>query len=128
MGREVNSTEAERSAFGSALYSAASGAGFAKVSQLGAALREAGFEITDTQVKRWIDGASEPQRPLVIALEQLCDLNPGALSRHLGWLPLNVGKAGKVATVEEAVMADNSLGARERRVVLDLVRGLRKPK
>jgi hypothetical protein len=125
MGREVNSSDAERSAFGAALYSASSGAGFAKVSQLGAALREAGFEITDTQVKRWIDGASEPQRPLVTALEQLCDLNPGTLSRHLGWLPLNVGK---VSSIEEAIAADKSLGARERRVVLDLVRGLRKPK
>lgn len=126
MGREINSSEAERAAFGAALYAAAAGSGWSKPSQLGAALREAGFSITDTQVDRWIKGVSEPQRPMVTALEQLCDLNPGALSRHLGWLPLDTGKAGKTVTVEEAVMADKSLGARERRVVLDLVRGLRK--
>jgi len=126
MGREVNSNEAERAAFGAALYESAFNAGYARPSQLGAALREAGFSITDTQVDRWIKGVSEPQRPMVTALEQLCDLSPGALSRHLGWLPLNAGKAAKVATVEEAVMADKTLGARERRVIVDMVRGLRK--
>ena len=126
MGREVNSNEAERAAFGAALYESALNAGYARTSQLGAALREAGFSITDTQVDRWIKGVSEPQRPMVTALEQLCDLNPGALSRHLGWLPLPTGKPAKIATVEEAVMADKTLGARERRVIVDMVRGLRK--
>jgi len=126
MGRETNSNEAERATFGAALYAAAARAGWSKPSQLGAAMREAGFSITDTQVDRWLRGMSEPQRPMVTALEQLCDLSPGALSRHLGWVPLNAGKAGNVVTVEEAVMADKSLGARERGVILDVVRGLRK--
>jgi hypothetical protein len=122
----MNSNADQRAAFGAALYAAAGTAGFDKVRDLSDALNDAGYEITYNQVKRWIDGDSEPQRPMVLALEELCGLMPGSLSFHFGWIPAGVASARKVSTVEEAVMADKALGSRERRVILDLVRGLRK--
>jgi len=82
--------------------------------------------MTHSQVKRWIDGESEPQRPVVLALEEICGVTSGHLSMHLGWIPAGLTSARKVSTVEEAVLADKRLGAAERGIIVDLVRSLRK--
>ena len=126
MPRELNSNAEQRAAFGAALYAAAVNAGLSKVRDLSDALNDEGYEITYNQVKRWIDGGSEPQRPMVLALEELCGLTPGSLSFHFGWIPAGLTSARKVSTVEEAVLADKRLGAAERGIIVDLVRSLRK--
>ena len=126
MPRELNSNAEQRAAFGAALYGAAALAGLERVSDLRAALEDAGFAMTHSQVKRWIDGESEPQRPVVLALEEICGVTPGHLSMHLGWIPAGLTSARKVSTVEEAVLADKRLGPAERRVLIDLLRSLRK--
>lgn len=47
------------------------------------------LDVSPELVRQWMTGASEPPRTKVFALEQHFKLRPGALSRLLGYLPVD---------------------------------------
>lgn len=65
-----------------------------------------GQKVTQANVSQWVNGDHEPPRRMVFAIERCLDLKPGALSRVLGYLPVN---ARAVTTVEDALAADPRL-------------------
>lgn len=62
--------------------------------------------VSPELVRQWLTGATEPGRTKVFAIERHFELRPGALSRTLGYLPL---EARSVQSVEAAIDADPSL-------------------
>lgn len=98
----------------------------------GAALREAmgGLSnvavgkhvgLTADAVAKWKSGESEPPPLTVFAVEQLLDVPPGDLSRHLGFLPV-----GTEVSVLASIDADASLTDRDRSVLRAAYRALRR--
>jgi len=86
---------------------------------LTAQLAELGVNVTKQSVQAWRTGASEPSKEKVRALERVFDLAPGALSRTLGYLPLD---AVPVISVEDAIAADVRLDEVDRQVVSGVYR------
>lgn len=71
--------------------------------------------LTASAVNQWIACTSEPSREFVFAAERVLSLPPGALSRHLGYLPIN---AKNIRTPADAIGADTKLSDETRRVLL----------
>lgn len=69
------------------------------------ALAEA-LDVSPELVRQWQTGQSEPPRTKVFAIEKHFRLRPGALSRTLGYLPL---EARSVRSVVEAIDTDTAL-------------------
>ena len=118
---EVNATTEQKVAFGEMLLSALTAAGLRPpdlVEVIGAADRPAASSV----VHKWITGISEPSRPKVLAIEEFLDLEPGTLSRHLGWLPIG---APAIADPEAAVIADARFTGEQKRVMLQLMKSFR---
>ena len=72
-------------------------------------------------VTMWVNGDTEPTRPKGWAIEAALGAKPGALSRLLGYLPL---EARPVATVPAAIDADPLLGEEGRRVLVAVYRAV----
>ena len=87
------------------------------------ALRAEGFLIHQAQMSSWCNGAKEPHRAVVIAMERLLDLVPGLLCRHLGYLP-TIAADVVVADVESALLADELLTPDQRQVLIATYRAL----
>src|SRR6478752_10383788 len=66
-------------------------------------LGEGSRGYTASAVTMWVNGDTEPTRPKVWAIEAALGAKPGALSRLLGYLPL---EARPVTTVTAAIEAD----------------------
>lgn len=64
----------------------------------------------------WRRGKATPKPADLFALEETLDLGPGALSQHLGFLP--VGARTEVRTVTEAIAADDQLTPDQKEILL----------
>lgn len=83
-----------------------------------AQLAEALGGFAQSTVSAWISGAATPVPDIVFRIEGALSVDPGTLSRHLGYLPATEG------CVEAAIAADPSLGDRERTLLLSHYRSL----
>jgi transcriptional regulator with XRE-family HTH domain len=80
---------------------------------------------SQTSIAEWEIGRMVPETPKVVfKLEQVLGLEPGALSRHLGYLPAD---ADGSPTVEQAILVDDKLDAGQRNTLLTLYRSLTRP-
>jgi len=122
MARHMNTSSEQRLAFGLALEAAMAAAEIQSTAELHRRGILAGMEKTQSSFAHWIRGESEPSRPEVLTLEEICDVEPGTLSRHLGWIPL---EASTDVTIEEAVLADPSINAANKAILLGLITQLR---
>jgi hypothetical protein len=118
-----NSSSEQKAAFGEALLAALMAKGLRPpdlIDVVGASTRDNASNL----VKNWISGKNEPPRPTVTAIEKFLDLEPGDLSRHLGWLPVG---SSEIPTLEAAVLADSELTGEQRRVLLQLLKSFSHP-
>ena len=122
MARYSNASDEQRLAFGRALEAAAAAAGITSKRELARRGRAAGIDRGDQAFREWWGGETEPSRSDVAALEQLCNVEPGHLSRHLGYVPVGVSTD---ATLEQLVLADPDLTDESKRIVLALLETLR---
>lgn len=70
----------------------------------------------------WAQGKAPPKPPVVTRLELALGLEPGHLSQHLGWTPLDADAPD--CTVESAIAADPRLSTSARRVLRSVYREL----
>jgi transcriptional regulator with XRE-family HTH domain len=73
--------------------------------------------VRQPTVSGWINAISPPDSSeIVFAIEKALKLRPGALSRHLGFLPVEAVKTS--TSVRAAVMDDPALSADEKSMLL----------
>lgn len=73
--------------------------------------------ISQGAVSDWVRGTWEPAGPdVVFSAEAFLELEPGTLSRHLGYLPVEAVKS--VATVDQSIRSDPALEPAEREMLL----------
>jgi transcriptional regulator with XRE-family HTH domain len=80
--------------------------------------------VSHSAVSQWESGRVRPIPSKVAELEQALDLDPGTLSRLLGYLPIATSDAKAALTVLEAIRADPRLGDRERELLIAMYRQL----
>lgn len=122
MARHSNTTTDQRKAFGVALEVAMAAAQIRSTAELHRRGVEAGIDKTVGSFVTWTRGGSEPGRPEVLILEDICGVEPGTLSRHLGWIPLGVSTE---VTIEQAVLAEARISDANKTILLALVSQLR---
>lgn len=122
MGRYTNASDAQRVAFSRALEAAAAAVGATSQRELARRGREAGIERGDQAFREWLKGETEPSRADVAILERLCNVKPGHLSRHLGYVPVGVSTE---ATLEQLILAEPVLSDESKRILLALLETLR---
>jgi len=122
MARHSNTTTAQRKAFGVALEVAMAAAEIRSTAELHRRGNEAGIDKTAGSFVTWTRGGSEPGRPEVLILEEICGVEPGHLSRHLGWIPLGVSVD---VSIEQAVLAEPRISDPNKAVLLALISQLR---
>jgi len=118
--RSVNrvTTLEQREAFGRALQEALdearmSGRGLAKT-----------LGLSPTSVSKWLRGRTTPPPETVARAESLLSVNPGTLSRPLGYVVLDEPGRPKSSSVAQAVKSDPQLGPREQAILLTVYREL----
>ena len=114
---DSHATAEQKAAFATALNAAHAARGMGPsdlIPVTGSAKRSAG----QSTAQKWTKGVSEPLRPKVTEIERLLELEPGTLSRHLGWLPVN---APAVPDVEAAILADSRFSEDQKVLLLGLV-------
>jgi len=75
--------------------------------------------MSQTTVSHWVAGNRVPSPMQVFEIERALRLEPGDLSRHLGFLP---NSAVPTMTVEEAVSSDPKLNSQQRRGLVAVYR------
>lgn len=80
-----------------------------------------GESMSVPALDHWLKNKVEPTRRKVFAAEEVLGLEPGALSRHLGYLPLS---ALPVVTLDQLLKQETRLRARDREAILGLYRVL----
>jgi transcriptional regulator with XRE-family HTH domain len=75
-------------------------------------------------ISQWISETHRPDPARVFEIERQLEVEPGRLSRLLGYLPTD---AMPVLDVETAVAADPHLNAQQREAVLAVYRALARP-
>jgi transcriptional regulator with XRE-family HTH domain len=75
-------------------------------------------------VSQWISGTHKPEPARVFELERQLEVEPGRLSRLLGYLPTD---AVPVLDVPSAIANDPHLNAQQREAVLAVYRALARP-
>lgn len=80
--------------------------------------------VSQSIINNWLQGDRLPSPWRVFDMERALDLQPGSLSRVLGYLPAS---ARSVVTVEDAIRADATLTARHRDALLAMYRALSDP-
>jgi hypothetical protein len=123
MARQTNTTDEQRKAFSVALKAAMAAAGVESAAQLHRRALVAGIDKTASAVGHWTTGYSEPARPEVLILEQICEVEPGHLSRHLGWVPVSISED---TTIEQLILADRDLTDANKATLLGLIEMLRR--
>jgi hypothetical protein len=116
-----NSTTEQRIAFGAAVSGALTDADL----RVSALFPIAGSDKTESArraANSWLSGQREPSRPQVLAIEELVGVQPGELSRHLGWLPVG---APAIADTELAILADPGLKPIEAKAVIAVLRSFK---
>jgi hypothetical protein len=116
-----NSSPEQRKAFGAAVSGALTDAGL-RVSALFPVAGSKEPESARRAANDWLSGSREPSRPQVIAIEELVGVEPGGLSRHLGWLPVG---APAIADTELAILADPGLKPIEAKAVIAVLRSFK---
>ncbi len=107
-------TDAERQAFGRAFSAALDASGLNPP-----ALAER-LSVTDDAVRKWRNGMVPSGPQLVYDIEAALALQPGELSRHLGFRPLDTP-----ASALDAIDADPSLDETTRPIILAAYRAAR---
>jgi transcriptional regulator with XRE-family HTH domain len=66
------------------------------------------LDTTQSSVSGWINGKYEPAAETVFAIERALNVDPGHLSRPLGYLPVDRGSAsiGVEAAIAESLLLD----------------------
>lgn len=106
---------ARRQAFGEALSHVMAAGGWTQD-----ALAEA-VGLRQGTVSAWIGGKAQPDSiDMAFRVEKLLGQRPGALTRHLGYLPPEAVKA--VCTVESAITEDGALTEPEKQMLLGAYR------
>jgi transcriptional regulator with XRE-family HTH domain len=77
---------------------------------------------TQSSVSGWINGKYEPAAETVFTIERRLGMEPGHLSRPLGYLPVEAA-SGSMG-VEAAIAQSNSLGDEEKAVLVSMYRVL----
>lgn len=115
MTRPVDSSEERWAAFGRALSAALTRS---KKSQTVVA-RAIG--VSNSMISEWKLGRAEPGRPaLTFALERELDTDPGELSKHLGYVPLEAA----ARSWRNALVHDPEIDDRIRDALLAVIRAL----
>lgn len=107
--RSREGVKPELQAFGDALHAELLARGMTQRS-LGAAIG-----VSQSQVSTWVNAIYEPNPYVVDTIEVTLGLQPGELSRHLGYLPLSFQPG--TSSVREAIAADQLLDARAKAAV-----------
>jgi transcriptional regulator with XRE-family HTH domain len=81
--------------------------------------------VSRSAVWQWEEGRAVPTEENVAALERELQLQPGALSRLLGYLPAGAVEREMISVIE-ALEADPKLGERERELLASMYRQLLK--
>lgn len=123
MPKISNATEEQKAAFSAALRAAMVTAGIAEVADLARRGQAVGIDRHAQTFNTWVNG-SEPSRGEVLALEVLVGVEPGHLSRHLGWVPV---EANPSVTIEHMILAEPDLSAAQKQALLTLIESMRKP-
>jgi transcriptional regulator with XRE-family HTH domain len=79
---------------------------------------------TQSSVSGWVNGKYEPSAATVFALERALDVDPGALSRPLGYLP--VDSESQAVTVEGAIAQSRQLDDDDKAALAAVYRALLK--
>lgn len=124
MGKEAETTVEQRRAFGTALEAAMHSARIGGYAGLSKALAAVGVDRHEQTCGQWVKGLTEPRRAEVAALEVVCKVEPGQLSRHLGYVPVGVDTS---MTIEQLVLVDPGFDDEDRAVLLGVLRAIRKP-
>lgn len=119
---ERTSTDEQRRSFAEALAMYLQRANM-RPADLMRALQADGFPARQSSVSHWTTGQAEPVRHVVYAMERLLNLQPGLLSRHLGYLPTFAVSIAPV-DVETALLADDLLSPDQRQLLLATYRTL----
>lgn len=116
MPREVDDRQDQRRSFGEALKSALT---VKRVTQ-----RELGelLGVSQPAISAWITGEAEPDPTVVFLTETALDVQPGSLSKLLGYLPTAAVK--NVANFEAAVMEDPRLSVDAKNALLGAYRAV----
>jgi len=123
MPKTSNATEEQKVAFSAALRAAMAAAGINEVADLARRGQAAGIDRHLQTFNTWANGA-EPSRGEVLALEMLLGVEPGHLSRHLGWVPVF---ADPNVTIEQLILAEPDLTDAQKQALLTLLESMRKP-
>jgi transcriptional regulator with XRE-family HTH domain len=80
--------------------------------------------VSKSAVAQWESGRSLPTPAKVPNLERALELEPGALSRLLGYLPITSGDDKTALDVIEAIRRDARLGERGQELLITMYRQL----
>lgn len=112
MSATLSANDRRRTRFGKALAEAITDCDYTQT-EFGEVLGD----VRQSSISGWCSGASlPPDVETVFRIEKLLDLEPGELSRLLGFLPV------RNLSVADAVMADNQLDEAGRQIVLSTYR------
>jgi hypothetical protein len=124
MSRNSSTTVEQRKAFSVALEAAMQSAGIRSAADLYRRGLAAGIDRTADTFNKWCRGETEIALTYVVILEQICGVEPGHLSRHLGWVPV---EADPSVTIEQLILAEPDLSAAQKQALLTLLESMRKP-
>lgn len=114
------SVEEDRQGFGSALATARRNRHLSQA-HLSQCLRTA----VPSAISAWERGKTVPDRSTVFRLEQILDLIPGYLSRHLGYEPPKAAGRPRALRTPEAIQNDPDLDEVGKALLLALYREIR---
>jgi transcriptional regulator with XRE-family HTH domain len=80
--------------------------------------------VSKSAVAQWESGRSLPVPAKVLGLERALELEPGALSRLLGYLPITSGDDKTSLDVIEAIRRDRRLGEHGQELLITMYRQL----
>lgn len=104
--------------FGAALKMARTAAGLSQ-----RAVGEA-IGLSQSAYNTYEVGSQEPSRETVFLLEEVLDLAPGALSRHLGYLPVAWERKKRLTFEEFIQVEEKTLTSSQRAMLVQLYREL----
>lgn len=87
----------------------------------------AALNVTQSTVSRWCRGDREPSMEQVAELELVLNQPAGSLSRHLGYVPVEVMDRRHVAPLEERVANDPDLPEDAKTAILAIIERFRSP-
>jgi len=111
-------TAEQRERFASALRQA-----LADLKLSGRALARA-VGVSPAAVGHWRRGETAPRPDMAAKLETALELDPGTLSRLLGYVVINQTGDGRALSVAEAVQAESRLGPLEKTLLMNIYREL----